>query len=143
MDLTVDYAFKQMFGSEKNKRITIVFLNVILQRTGRDTIKEVEFINQEVGGEYKDDKQSRLDIVVRTQKVDLINIEVQLSNEHNIFKRSLFPGQDFTRRSWLKGWDIIHYYQQSQLIFAILQFSIKIVITITLSIDMKILQCNV
>lgn len=90
MDLTVDYAFKQKFGSEKNKRITIVFLNVILQRTGRDTIKEVEFINQEVGGEYKDDKQSRLDIVVRTQKGNLINIEVQLSNEQNIFKRSLF-----------------------------------------------------
>lgn len=90
MDLTVDYAFKQMFGSEKNKRITIVFLNAILQRTGRDTIKEVEFTSQEVGGEYKDDKQSRLDIVVRTQKGDLINMEVQLSNEHNMFKRTLY-----------------------------------------------------
>lgn len=90
MDLTVDYAFKQMFGSKKNKKITIVFLNAILQRTGRNTIKEVEFTSQEVGGEYRDDKQSRLDIGVRTQKGELINIEVQLTNEHNMLKRTLF-----------------------------------------------------
>ncbi|ARD48847.1 Rpn family recombination-promoting nuclease/putative transposase [Sporosarcina sp. P33] len=90
MDLTVDYAFKQMFGSEKNKQITIVFLNAILQRTGRDTIKEVIFAKQETGGKYKDDKQSRLDIVVRTQSNELINIEVQVANDHSMFKRTLF-----------------------------------------------------
>ena len=78
IDLKVDFAFKQMFGSEKNKHITIVFLNAILQRTGRDSIKEVTFINQEVGGEYQDDKQSRLDIVVKTQADEFINIEMQL-----------------------------------------------------------------
>lgn len=27
IDLKVDYAFKQMFGSERNKNITVVFLN--------------------------------------------------------------------------------------------------------------------
>lgn len=31
MDLKIDYAFKQLFGSEKNKDITVVFLNAILQ----------------------------------------------------------------------------------------------------------------
>ncbi|WP_185907853.1 Rpn family recombination-promoting nuclease/putative transposase [Psychrobacillus soli] len=90
MDLKVDFAFKQMFGSEKNKQITLVFLNAILQRTGRGTIKEVEFVNQEVGGEYKDYKQSRLDIVVRTQSNELINIEIQLTDEHDMIKRTLF-----------------------------------------------------
>ncbi|WP_391207578.1 Rpn family recombination-promoting nuclease/putative transposase [Psychrobacillus sp. L4] len=79
-----------MFGSEKNKKITIVFLNAILRSTGRSTIKEVEFANQEVGGEYKDDKQSRLDIVVKTQSNELINIEVQLSDEHDMIKRTLY-----------------------------------------------------
>lgn len=90
MDLKVDYAFKQLFGSEKNKEITIVFLNAILQKTGRDTIKEVMFVNQEVGGEYIDDKQSRLDIVVRTQAGDLINVEMQLSNQNDMMKRTMF-----------------------------------------------------
>lgn len=50
-------------GSEKNKKITIVFLNAVLKLTGRDTIKEVTFIQHELGGEYQDDKQSRLDIL--------------------------------------------------------------------------------
>ena len=34
MDLKIDFAFKQLFGIEKNKDITIVFLNAILHRTG-------------------------------------------------------------------------------------------------------------
>ena len=74
----------------EDKHITIVFLNAILQRTGRNTIKEVMFANQEVGGEYKEDKQSRLDIVVKTQAGELINVEMQLSNQHDMFKRTLF-----------------------------------------------------
>lgn len=90
MDLKVDFSFKQLFGSEKNKNITIVFLNAILQRTGRDTVKEVMFLNQEVGGEYLEDKQSRLDIVVKTQLGEMINIEMQLSNQNDMFKRTLF-----------------------------------------------------
>lgn len=55
MDLKIDYAFKQLFGIEKNKDITIVFLNAILQRTGRKLIKDVSFINIEAGGEYVDE----------------------------------------------------------------------------------------
>lgn len=90
MDLKVDYAFKQVFGSERNKHITIVFLNAILQRTGRNTIKEVSFVNNEYSGEHVDDKQSRLDIVVKTQSDELINVEIQLSNQHNMVKRTLY-----------------------------------------------------
>ncbi len=90
MDLKIDYAFKQLFGSEKNKEITVVFLNAILQRTGRDTIKEIMFVNQEYGGQYEDDKQSRLDIVVRTQSDHLINVEMQLSNQNDMMKRTVY-----------------------------------------------------
>lgn len=90
MDLKVDYAFKQLFGTERNKHITVVFLNAILQRTGRNTIKEISFINTEFSGEYENDKQSRLDIVVKTQDHKLINVEIQLSNQHNMVKRTLY-----------------------------------------------------
>ncbi|MBE1554657.1 PD-(D/E)XK nuclease family transposase [Sporosarcina limicola] len=62
MDLKIDFSFKQLFGIEKSKHITIVFLNAILQRTGRDRIKDISFNNIEAGGEYEDDKQSRLDL---------------------------------------------------------------------------------
>lgn len=90
MDLKIDFAFKRIFGSERNKSLTILFLNALLQRTGRNTIKEVTFINQEVGGEYKEDKQSRLDVVVKTQNEDYINIEIQLANKNDMFKRTLY-----------------------------------------------------
>ncbi|MFJ7185095.1 Rpn family recombination-promoting nuclease/putative transposase [Lysinibacillus xylanilyticus] len=68
----------------------IVFLNAVLKLTGRDTIKEVTFIQQELGGEYKDDKLSRLDILVKTQNGDFINVEIQLSNQQDMTKRTLY-----------------------------------------------------
>lgn len=58
VDLKIDFAFKELFGSEKNKAITIIFLNAILKRTGRNSIKEVTFINPEIGAEYENDKLS-------------------------------------------------------------------------------------
>jgi len=89
-DLKVDFAFKQLFGNEKNKDITVVFLNAILKRTGRQAIKEIAFSNLEVGGEYQDDKQSRLDILVKTQDNEFINVEVQLADQYDMVKRTLY-----------------------------------------------------
>ncbi|WP_244943919.1 Rpn family recombination-promoting nuclease/putative transposase [Siminovitchia fortis] len=90
MDLKVDYAFKQLFGSEKNKEITVVFLNAILQRTGRDRIKDISFTNTEAGGEYKEDKQSRLDLLAVTNANEWINVEIQFTNRFDMINRSIY-----------------------------------------------------
>ena len=90
LDLKIDFAFKQLLGSERNKHLTIVFLNAIFHRTGRLPIKELSFLNQEVSGEHKEDKQTRFDIVVKTQNEELINIEIQLANKKDMLKRTLF-----------------------------------------------------
>ncbi|WP_193064033.1 PD-(D/E)XK nuclease family transposase [Oceanobacillus oncorhynchi] len=45
----VDYAFKQLFGNEKNKDITVVFLNAILAKSGRSPIQQLYFQNIEIG----------------------------------------------------------------------------------------------
>ncbi|MFD1360927.1 Rpn family recombination-promoting nuclease/putative transposase [Lentibacillus salinarum] len=90
MDLKVDYAFKQLFGNEKNKDITVVFLNAILQRTGRNQIKEISFTNTESGGEHAEDKQSRLDLLVTTNADEQINVEMQFTNQYNMIKRSIY-----------------------------------------------------
>ena len=90
MDLKIDFAFKQLFGIEKNKEITIVFLNAILQRTGRDKIKDISFSNTEAGGEYEDAKQSRLDLLVETDAGEWINVEIQFSNQYDMVKRSVY-----------------------------------------------------
>lgn len=90
MDLKVDYAFKQLFGSEKNKEITVVFLNAILQRTGRDSIKDISFNSTEMGGEHEEDKQSRLDLLVVTTSDEWINIEIQFTNQFDMINRSIY-----------------------------------------------------
>ena len=90
MDLKIDYAFKQLFGKEKNKEIMVVFLNAVLQKTGRNPIKDVSFLNTEAGGEYVDDKQSRLDLFVVTDKGERINVEIQFTNKYDMVKRSLY-----------------------------------------------------
>lgn len=90
MDLKVDFAFKQLFGSEKNKHILIVFLNAILKRTGNDVIQHITFENTEIVGEYEGDKQSRLDLLVQTKSNEWINIEMQFSNKFDMVKRTLY-----------------------------------------------------
>lgn len=90
MDLKIDYAFKQLFGNEKNKDIMVVFLNAVLQKTNRKQIRDVTFLNIEAGGEYVDDKQSRLDLLVITDDDERINVEIQFTNKYNMIKRSLY-----------------------------------------------------
>ncbi|MHA6250905.1 Rpn family recombination-promoting nuclease/putative transposase [Oceanobacillus sp. CAU 1775] len=90
MDLKIDYAFKQLFGLDKNKEITIVFLNAILQKTGREPIKDISFLNIESGGEFSNDKQSRLDLLVTTDNQEKINVEIQFTNKYDMVNRSLY-----------------------------------------------------
>src|SRR5699024_7472520 len=90
MDLKVDYAFKQLFGGEKNKNITIVFLYAILNRSSENRINDVTFMNRKDGGGFVEDKESSVDIVVGSQINELNKIEMQLSNQDNMMKRTLY-----------------------------------------------------
>lgn len=103
MDLKIDFAFKQLFGSEKNKAITIVFLNAILQRTNRGTIKNITFENIEVGGTHKEAKQARLDILAVTDHNDRINIEIQFTNKYDMVKRSIYYWSEVYLSPFEKG----------------------------------------
>jgi len=103
MDLKIDYAFKQLFGSQKNKDITVVFLNAILQKTGRKRIKDISFSNTESGGEHKDDKQSRLDLLVVTESNESIHVEIQFTNKYNMIKRSIYYWAGVYREQMRKG----------------------------------------
>lgn len=90
MDLKIDFAFKQLFGNEQNKAITIVFLNAILQKTERGQIRDIMFGQTESSGEYVEDKQSRLDLLVRTDADELINVEIQFTNQYDMIHRSIY-----------------------------------------------------
>jgi len=68
----------------------VVFLNAILQRTDRNQIKDISFLNNEAGGEYVDDKQSKLDLLVVTNDGESINVEIQFTNKYDMIKRSIY-----------------------------------------------------
>ena len=88
LDPKIDFVFKKIFGSEKHPRVLISFLNAILKPI--NPISNVEIRNSDLEKEFLDDKFSRLDIKARTNKNEIINIEIQLKNENNMVKRSLY-----------------------------------------------------
>lgn len=84
----MDFVFKKIFGSEKHPRILISFLNAVINPI--DPITSVEFNNTEIAKDYIEDKFSRLDIKATTNTGEKINIEIQMKDEYNIIKRSLY-----------------------------------------------------
>ena len=88
LDPKMDFVFKNIFGSEKHPNILISFLNATLKP--KDLITEVEIKNTDLNRGYIEDKFSRLDVKATTSNNEIINIEIQLKNEYNMIKRSLY-----------------------------------------------------
>ena len=88
LDPKVDFVFKNIFGSPKHPRILISFLNAILKPINK--ITSVEIKGTDLEKQFIDDKYSRLDVKAITSNNEIINIEIQLKNEYNMIKRSLY-----------------------------------------------------
>ncbi|NFT91804.1 Rpn family recombination-promoting nuclease/putative transposase [Clostridium botulinum] len=88
LDPKIDFIFKNIFGAEKNSRILISFLNSVLKSS--DPIKSVEIKNTDIEKAFVEDKFSRLDVKATTSNNEIVNIEIQLKNEYNMVKRSLY-----------------------------------------------------
>lgn len=88
LDPKMDFVFKQIFGSPKHPKVLISFLNATLKNA--DPIRSVEIQHTDLEKEFIEDKFSRLDIKATTNKGEIINIEIQLKNEYNMIKRSLY-----------------------------------------------------
>lgn len=84
----VDFIFKKIFGSEKHPNILISFLNAVMKPV--DPITSVAINNTEITKDFLEDKFSRLDVKATTSKGEIINIEIQIKNEFNMIKRSLY-----------------------------------------------------
>ena len=87
-----DLVFKALFGREqkKSKIILIDFLNSILALDEEDKIIEIIHLNPFNLKEFEGDKGSVLDLKVKTEKEERINIEVQVNKEDDFRKRSLY-----------------------------------------------------
>lgn len=89
LPVTSDIVFKQIFGQEESKPILMEFLNVFLHLELRSP-EQIELKNTEITPEYYQDKKSILDIRVRLSDGTAIDLEIQVINQYNIEKRSLY-----------------------------------------------------
>ncbi len=88
----VDFVFKQIFASDKKEsRIVLMdLLNAILGLKEEEKITEIIYLNPYNDKAYEDDKISIMDVKVKTQKDEVIDIEVQINNKDNYRKRTLY-----------------------------------------------------
>ncbi|MCT4509721.1 MAG: Rpn family recombination-promoting nuclease/putative transposase [Tepidibacter sp.] len=86
-----DFIFKKLFGENEAKHNLIAFLNAVLDRKDKDRLVSLEIIeNKELTKEMMEDKTGILDVRARTEDGTQINIEVQLTDQRNMDKRTLF-----------------------------------------------------
>lgn len=84
----VDLAFKKIFGSEDNKDLLISFINSVVSKA--DQVVDVELLNPYNSRSFLGDKMSILDIKAKDTLGNYYNIEVQICNEGDYDKRSLY-----------------------------------------------------
>lgn len=86
-----DFAFQKAFGEKGDEPQLLSFLRAALERTGKGNIGFVEIIqDRDLSSETIGGKLGRLDVLARLSDGSEVNIEVQIKNEHNIQKRSLY-----------------------------------------------------
>ncbi|WP_264719190.1 Rpn family recombination-promoting nuclease/putative transposase [Wolbachia endosymbiont (group A) of Lasioglossum morio] len=90
LDARNDYAFKRIFGSEKNKDILIHFLNDILGFTGLAAIQDVEFLATIMDPEIAAKKQSIVDVLCKDSQGSRYIIEMQFTKTKGFEKRAQY-----------------------------------------------------
>lgn len=91
LDPKNDVVFQKLFGMKKHKSILISFLNSILNLNGRNAIKDVEFEEKHLDVSLiSSEKLSILDLHVTTETNMHVNVEIQLINQYNMIKRTIF-----------------------------------------------------
>ena len=90
LDPKNDFAFKKIFGTEKNKDILIHFLNDMITFKGNGTIKEVTFLKTIQDPETAATKTSIVDILCKDEKGNQYIVEMQVAKEKGFEKRAQY-----------------------------------------------------
>lgn len=124
INILVDFAFKKVFAgeNEKSHRILIDFLNSILELEEENKIMEIIYLNPFNDREYEKDKQSIMDIKVKTEKGELIDIEVQINDVDDYKKRSLYYWSKLYGETLTKG--KFYYDLKKSIVINILDFNL-------------------
>ena len=87
LDPKVDFVFKNIFGTEKDPKRLISFLNATLKP--KKKIVSVVIKGTDIAKQFVEDKYSRMDIKATTSNDEIINIEIQLNFFENETRLSL------------------------------------------------------
>lgn len=87
-----DFVFKLLFGSKNkhSKELLTHFLNDFFQVPEGQSLSNIYLQNPHFKKQHLSDKASILDIKAQIPGTGVINIEMQLENQYNMDKRSLF-----------------------------------------------------
>jgi len=86
-----DYLFYKVMGEKGSELQLLGFLNAVLGKTGNDRFTSVMILeNKTFMPETIGDKSCILDVRALLQSKTMVNVEVQLRNQHNMDRRSLF-----------------------------------------------------
>ena len=90
LDPKNDFAFRKIFGSEKNKDILIHFLNDVLTFKERAPIKDVTFLKTIQDPETAAQKTSIVDVLCTDEKGNRYIVEMQVAEEKGFIKRAQY-----------------------------------------------------
>ena len=94
--MTIDYnpmndvLFKFIFGKEERKYITIDFINAMLNRDEKNEITDIEFKNVEMLPLEAEGKLTRLDVFCVLNGGEKLDLEIQVANQRNMGRRTLY-----------------------------------------------------
>lgn len=101
IDPTNDYAFRLSFSCPENKLALIGLLNSILQLPS--PIEDIQFENPFNLREFKDGKETILDVHAIDQNKNIFIVEMQFSNSASLEKRLVYYASDTYARQMSKG----------------------------------------
>jgi len=95
-----NFFFYKIFGEKGDEIQLLGFINAVLGKEGDDMFVSVEILeNTSFMADIMGGKSCSLDVRAQLQNGTMVNIEVQLQDEHNMDRRSLFYlSKEYTRK---------------------------------------------
>lgn len=90
LDPKNNFAFLQIFGTEKNKDILLHFLNDVLTYKKNEQITEVSFLKTSQDPEIAAYRQSIVDVLCKNQSGEQFIVEMQLTHHKGFEKRAQY-----------------------------------------------------
>jgi len=104
-----DFVFKRVFGDQKNMDITAAFLKTLLD-IPHDEYGKLTVSNPILGGLFKHDKTSIVDLKLTTKSGKIIRIELQVEKKRNLRNRITYYNNRLIsdQLNWGDDYDKLH-----------------------------------